>query len=72
MKSPPSGKPELRQEPVWDNEDDEDSVSVAPDDLTDRLKELGDIVEEKRAEKKVLLPQSRLHLSLVRATKPHP
>lgn len=53
-KSPPSGKPELRQEPVWDNEDDEDSVSVAPDDLTDRLKELGDIVEEKRAEKKVL------------------
>jgi len=50
-KAPKREKPEVRQEPVWDN-----GSSDETDDLSEALKELGEIVEEKVAEEKASLP----------------
>jgi len=51
-----STEPERRQEPVWDSDSDEVSGTEETDDLDETLKELGAIVEQKRAERKVLRP----------------
>ncbi|HXK57715.1 MAG TPA: hypothetical protein PLZ16_13815, partial [Gammaproteobacteria bacterium] len=54
-----STEPERRQEPVWDSDSDEVSGTEETDDLDETLKELGAIVEQKRAERKVLRPSEQ-------------
>lgn len=52
-------KPEERQEPVWDDDSGWDSVTVEPDNLSESLKELGEIVEQKIADKHASGPQEQ-------------